>query len=271
MNVPEISCIMCIYKETESQIQRAFKSVLNQTYSNFELIVAIDNPENSIAIELVEKYASEDSRITYFINSKNLGQSIARNLAIQKSKAEYIVIMDSDDESLPNRFEIMLDFMKQNPEVSLIGSGMNIILEKDHKLKTQIFPQSDITRSIKRVCDISGCLFFYSKSAFMKFGGYPEDYNRAEDYGLLISWILQGAKIRNVDSILYNYYIQDNFQSKSLLSLKQTIKLKWEFKKALKFAFGDYLYFLYDFAVMTLLYILPPKLYFRIFLFRNAK
>ena len=266
-----LTCIMCVYRESSAQIQRAVNSVLNQTFTDFDFIIIIDNPDNLEAIELISNYSNIDKRIKYFINEKNMGIVYSRNLGIENSQSEFIAIFDADDECLPNRFEVQLNYMNDNKDVDLSGCGMKLFLEMNHNLTTFLIPLSNIDNKIKRVCPMSGNGYILRYSSIKKFGIFPSKYNRAEDYYLLISWFIQGAKIRGIENLLLNYFIQDNYQQKSRLTLKQSIRLKWENRNTLKFSFGDYFYFLYDFAVLSLLYLLPPNLYFSMYIFRNKK
>ncbi|MCK5306495.1 MAG: glycosyltransferase [Candidatus Omnitrophica bacterium] len=76
-------------------IKRAVKSVLEQTYTNFELIIIDDGSTDNTA-EIINSY--KDERVIYIKNNKNSGQTIARNIGLKKAKGEYIAFLDSDDE-----------------------------------------------------------------------------------------------------------------------------------------------------------------------------
>ena len=266
-----LTCIMCVYNEKPFQVQRAVNSVLNQTFTDFDYIIVIDNPENVKAIELITEYAESDKRIKYFVNEKNMGLVYSRNLGIENSQSEFIAFFDSDDECLPNRFEVQLKFMIDNQDVDICSCGIQIFLEMNHYLSIPLISDINVETRIKRVNPINGNGFILRHSSIKKYGKFLPKYNRAEDYYLLISWFIKGAKIRSISEILLNYYIQDNYQQKSAKSLKQAISMKWLNRTAMKFSFGDYFYFLYDFFVLGLLYLLPPKLYFILFIFRNKK
>ena len=99
----KVSVIIGVYN-SEKYIEETIRSVLNQTYKNFELIV-IDDGSTDKSFEIVAKLAEKDKRIKFLKNDRNLGVSATRNRLIDIAKGEYVAIMDSDDISLPERLE----------------------------------------------------------------------------------------------------------------------------------------------------------------------
>ena len=104
-----VSVIMPAYN-TEEYIEKAIQSVLEQTFSNWELLVIDDGSPDNLA-EIVKKYENRDSR-TRLIQQVNQGVSVARNLGIEEAQGKYISFLDSDDyylatflEKLVNRAE----------------------------------------------------------------------------------------------------------------------------------------------------------------------
>lgn len=95
----KISIVLPTYNRAHI-ISRAIKSVITQTYLNWELIIVDDNSIDKTE-EIVSSYSSNDNRIIYFRNKFNKGPSGARNYGISLSKGDYIAFLDSDDEWLP--------------------------------------------------------------------------------------------------------------------------------------------------------------------------
>lgn len=105
-----VSVIMPSYN-TASYISESIKSVLAQTYSNWELIIVDDcSTDNTDAI--VADF--DDARIRYFKNKKNSGAALTRNRALREAKGEWIAFLDSDDIWLPKKLERQIMFMKEN-------------------------------------------------------------------------------------------------------------------------------------------------------------
>lgn len=107
----KISVIVPVYN-TEYYIERCLRSLLNQTYSNIE-IVAVDDGSEDKSLQKLQELAKEDSRIAV-LHQENRGVSSARNLALQYAGGDYIGFVDSDDYVEPHMYENMLQQMKKN-------------------------------------------------------------------------------------------------------------------------------------------------------------
>ncbi|MDD2250514.1 MAG: glycosyltransferase [Candidatus Cloacimonetes bacterium] len=94
INKPKVSVIIPVYN-TETYVEEAMCSIMNQTLRDIEIII-IDDGSTDNSLSVIRKVASEDNRIQYFSQS-NKGQSVARNVGIEKATGEYIYFMDSDD------------------------------------------------------------------------------------------------------------------------------------------------------------------------------
>lgn len=113
-----ISVIVPAYNASP-YIQETLDSILNQTFQEFEIIV-VDDGSTDDTVEIVNRYASKDSRIR-LVQQKNEGSSKARNTGIALAKYDWIAPVDSDDVLLPQRFEKQLAAAKKYPQV--IGWG----------------------------------------------------------------------------------------------------------------------------------------------------
>ena len=102
MDTPLISVIIPLYN-TEKYIATTIESILQQTISNWELIIVNDASSDN-SEQVVSKYL-KDKRIKYFNNKQNLGPAGNYNRAFSLATGKYIAIQDSDDVSLPNRLE----------------------------------------------------------------------------------------------------------------------------------------------------------------------
>ena len=96
-----VSIITPVY-DCEKYIRQTIDSVLAQTYSNWELILADDcTPDNSA--EIIAGYAEKDNRIKYIKLPQNGGAALARNAALEQAKGRYIAYLDADDIWLPTK------------------------------------------------------------------------------------------------------------------------------------------------------------------------
>ena len=103
-----VSVIMPYYKK-ELYVSESVESILNQSYTNFEIIL-INDDENR---NFINKISNLDHRIKLIHNNINLGAGLSRNKGIKLSKGEYIAFCDCDDLWKKNKLEIQLNFMKQ--------------------------------------------------------------------------------------------------------------------------------------------------------------
>lgn len=103
-----ISIITPVYN-AEKYIEKTILSVILQTYENWELII-VDDCSNDSSFQKIKKY-SEDKRIKYYKNSKNMGPAFSRNFGIEKSKGQYVCFLDSDDFWSERKLENQINFM----------------------------------------------------------------------------------------------------------------------------------------------------------------
>jgi glycosyltransferase involved in cell wall biosynthesis len=107
---PEVSVILPVYN-SEIFLKSSIDSILNQSFKNFELIIINDGSTDS-SEKIILNYLKKDKRIIYIKNFKNYGISRSLNIAIKKSKGEFICRMDSDDISHYKRIEIQIFFLE---------------------------------------------------------------------------------------------------------------------------------------------------------------
>ena len=105
-----VSIIMPSYN-TASYIKESIQSVLNQTYTNWELII-VDDCSTDETDEVINTIT--DSRIKYFKNKENSGAAMSRNKALREARGQWVAFLDSDDLWMPNKLEKQINFMKKN-------------------------------------------------------------------------------------------------------------------------------------------------------------
>lgn len=121
---PKISCIMSCYERYDF-LDEAVKSILAQTFPNFELIVVLEKAKNQDKIEKFLR-AYDDPRIKVIRNRKKLGFSTSLNIGIDNADGQYIARMDDDDISIPQRFALQLAQFEKNPKIDIVGSNIQV-------------------------------------------------------------------------------------------------------------------------------------------------
>lgn len=167
-------------------IKRSIKSVLDQTYQNFEVIVVDDGSTDSTK-EIVESF--NESRIKYIKHKQNKGTAAARNTGIKYSKSDFIAFQDSDDEWLPEKLEKeMKAFENSTVNVGVIYSGIWYLKDNEKRY----VPYSQITKKEGNIHNelltgnfVSG-LSVIRKTCFEKVGLFNENLPSLEDWELYI-------------------------------------------------------------------------------------
>lgn len=176
----ELSIIMATFNG-ENCVADAIKSILNQTYKDFEFII-VDDGSNDNTYEIIKKYANSDNRIRIIRNICNIGLAKSLNKAIKQAKGQIIARQDDDDISLPNRLNLQVKFMEKNPNYSFCGCNGIIKQTKQELLK--FFEFKDILKNLI----LENC-FYHStivirKDYFERYGAYNEKYLYSQDYEL---------------------------------------------------------------------------------------
>lgn len=135
---PLISVILPVYNAGE-YIEESVKSVLAQTYGNFELIIINDGSKDN-SEEIIRKI--EDKRIRYYYQP-NCGMAKTLNRGIDLANGALIARQDADDISLPERFEKQVDFLVKNSDTGLVGTWAEIIPAKNDVRRFHKHPAED--------------------------------------------------------------------------------------------------------------------------------
>lgn len=130
MTSPKVSVLMSVYNNAP-YLEKAVQSILNQTFSDFELIIVDDGSTDESATIIQNQ---SDSRIRFLQNEDNNGLAKSLNRGLDIAKGDYIARMDGDDISLPHRLETQVKFLDQHPEIGVLGSRMQVISADDERL-----------------------------------------------------------------------------------------------------------------------------------------
>jgi len=208
-----VSIIVPYYKK-EFFIEETIKSILIQSYQNFEILI-IDDEINLAASKVLEKISSLDSRIKIITNEKNLGAGESRNVGINFSKGDYIAFCDSDDLWKEQKLEVQLSFMKKN-ELNFSFTSYEVIDENKNFIKTR--NADDIVDFIKLrdSCDIGLSTVLMKRNIFdnreYRFAGIKTK----EDYVLWLTLAKNNIKLRGLKNILTSWRKNKNSLSSSI-------------------------------------------------------
>ena len=165
----ELSVVMSVYN-AELFLNEAIQSILDQTYQNFEFIIVNDGSTDN-SLKIITSF--NDNRIIV-IDQENQGLSKSLNTGVSISNGKYIARMDADDISLPNRFELQLDFFNNYKNHVLLGSNIyfvdiNGIILDETKLQ---LTDKKIKKCLPNIKLMHSSVMFL-KSIFYAAGQYP--------------------------------------------------------------------------------------------------
>jgi glycosyltransferase involved in cell wall biosynthesis len=206
-----ISVILPVYN-SEKYISEAIESIINQTYTNFELLV-LDDGSTDTTLDIVQCF--NDKRIKIFTSEENHGIVHQLNKGIENSQGEYIARMDADDISLPERFEKQIEFLENvdNSKIDLLGTDALEIGENVKPIIHQNYLPSQISFLLNFTCPILHPTVIFRKRLFDKGFRYPYFYEYAEDYAF---WriIDNGDNLAILPQILLQYRIHNTQTNK---------------------------------------------------------
>ena len=147
--MPKVSVIIPVYK-VEEYLADCVKSVLNQTFQDYEVILVDDGSPDSCP-QLCDEWAEKDSRISV-IHQENGGLSAARNTGVKAANGVYLFFLDSDDELTPDALEVMFNHVEAHPKVDLVQGGFFEKKEDAGKPTPYNFPKyTEDIRIIKNI------------------------------------------------------------------------------------------------------------------------
>ena len=214
----KFSIIIPVYN-VEKYMDKCLKSVLTQTYKNYEVIIINDgSPDNSQMV--IDKYVKTDERFASFI-TENRGLSEARNYGLTKVTGDYILFLDGDDYFNKELLNELNNELKENP-VDLIRFSCASVNEKGETIfeennieyrneKTENVISELITRSFVE----TACLYCYKASFWKKFNFKYEKGKVHEDFGLTPLIIYYSKKMTSINYIGYYYLQRDNSITKT--------------------------------------------------------
>jgi glycosyltransferase involved in cell wall biosynthesis len=195
MNTPLITVLMPAYN-AEKYIGEAIDSVLNQTFTDFELLIINDGSTDATQ-QIIELFT--DARIR-LINQTNLGVAAALNIGLLNAKTDIIARFDADDICMPERLGMQYEFLKNNTDYILVGSNADYIDMHGEFIFTGrmiAYCDEDIRRLILNFCPLIHSTIMYRKKMVLEAGGYNAHACAFEDH-LLWAKLLAYGKACNL-------------------------------------------------------------------------
>ena len=198
----KVSIIMGIYN-CENTLEEAVYSIINQTYTNWELIMCDDGSTDG-TLRIAKKLSNKDSRIIIINNQNNVGLNKTLNRCLSVASGYYIARMDGDDISVSTRLMEEVEFLESNKKYDIVSSNMVLFDEYGDwgVTKNKEYPTKEDVVCGSPICHAPVMM---KKECYDEVGGYTEDNHmlRVEDVNLWIKLYLKGYKCYNIQKPLY--------------------------------------------------------------------
>lgn len=199
----KISVIMATYN-CEKTVGKAIDSILNQTYTDWVMIICDDGSTDG-TLDILEEYKSKyPEKFLILKNSENEKLPYSLNRCLENVKTELVARMDADDFSLPERFEKQVAFLKENSEYDLVGTGVTVF-DGNKKIASIIKCERPTKETMLRQNAFSHATIMTYKRVYDELGGYSLDPTviRVEDVDLWCRFLAKGFKGYNLPDELY--------------------------------------------------------------------
>lgn len=205
---PKISIIVPTYNTPVKYLEEMIQSVIDQSYSNWQLCIADGSCGNAKLEKVLEEYHNKDSRIIYKLLDSNKGIAGNTNAALELADGEITGLLDHDDTLEPDAlYEVVKAF--QDKLVDAVYTDEDKILGPDWINVDPNFKPDyniDLLRSHNYITH-----FFCVKTELLKeIGGFKAEYDGAQDYDVILRCTEKARKTRHIAKILYHWRMHDN-------------------------------------------------------------
>lgn len=211
---PLFSIVVPVYRPKAEYFEAMIKSVLEQSYENWELCLADGSGEEYKMEHSVERAAKGDSRVKYKLLEGNLGISGNTNAALEMSTGDYIVLGDHDDIIRPNALFECANAINEDDSIDVIYTDED---KYDCNTKKRFLPHFkpdfniDMLRNNNYICH----LFVFSRELYNKVGGFNSEYDGSQDYDMILRCTEQAENIKHIPKVLYTWRSHENSTAKN--------------------------------------------------------
>ncbi len=204
LNEPILLTVLMPVYNASCHLREAMDSVLQQTFTNFELLIVNDGSTDD-TVNIIREY--NDPRIRLLENEKNMGISETLNRGIREASSDLIARMDADDICYPDRLQRQYTFMKDNPDCAMVSCYVRIISNDGAFVRQEVHRDRFLYYTLQFECNIFHPAVMFRRQPVMQVNMYDRPY--AEDYDLF--WKIAAAyKINQIEEVLMDYRLSNN-------------------------------------------------------------
>ena len=199
---PKISVIIPTYNVSKELLTECIESVLNQSYTNFEICIADDNSKLEETINTLKEYEkNEKIKVTY--RKTNGMISASSNTALEMSSGEFIVLLDNDDLIEKDAFYYIVEALNTDKTIDMIYTDEDKLDFKGRKMEPHFKPDysPDTLMSVNYICHLC-CM---RKSIVDKLGGFNSKFDGSQDYDLFLRFTEITNNIYHIPKVLYHW------------------------------------------------------------------
>ena len=201
---PRLSIVIPVYKTPERYLQEMLDSIVNQTYSKWEVCIADGSPRGESRERLIKRYADRDTRFKYVILGENKGISGNTNAAMDMAQGDFLVLADHDDTLTPDALFECVKAMNEDPLYDVIYSDEDKLDMDGQALFDPHFKPDfnpDLLTSINYICH----LFVVNRNLVEAIGGFRQEFDGAQDYDFIFRCTEQARKVHHIPKVLYHW------------------------------------------------------------------
>lgn len=214
--MPLVSIVMPAYN-AEKYIEAAIRSVLAQTFSDYELLVVDDCSKDGTAA-IIRALAQEEPRIVFMQNPQNSGVTITRNFAISQAKGEWIAFLDSDDLWREDKLEQQLALLVEHPDAVLTYTASSFIDENDNLYAYTMPAEPEVTYQRLLQRNLLSCSSVMVKREIIEQFPMGDD-KMCEDYAAWLRILREIPCAYGINEPLLIYRISRNSRSSKRLKM----------------------------------------------------
>ncbi len=199
---PKISILTPLFNTPTNLLKMTVESIMNQTYTNWELCLVDGNSSNAEIRPFLERMMKLDSRIKCEFLNENRGIAGNTNAALKLASGEFVHLMDHDDELPPNALFEVVDHLNHFPETDLIYSDEDKI-SMDGKRHTPFFKPGWSPDMLQAGMYIGHST--YRTHLVLEIGGFRPAYDFSQDYDLALRFTEKTTKISHIPKVLYHW------------------------------------------------------------------
>lgn len=201
---PRLSIVIPVYKTPERYLQEMLDSIVNQTYSKWEVCIADGSPRGESRERLIKRYADRDTRFKYVILGENKGISGNTNAAMDMAQGDFLVLADHDDTLTPDALFECVKAMNEDPLYDVIYSDEDKLDMDGQALFDPHFKPDfnpDLLTSVNYICH----LFVVNRNLVEVIGGFRQEFDGAQDYDFIFRCTEQARKVHHIPKVLYHW------------------------------------------------------------------